>query len=146
MVKLHVFVDNLDLLKGTLFTSETSDATLSIKLKNATAKHWLAEVENIIDRTEAEKLRGTNLYINKTDLPDLDEGENYVDDLIGLKAVDEKDTVIGKIIAFENFGASDLLEIKPDIGASFYLPYTDDTVIDILSDKIIVIIPEGLID
>jgi 16S rRNA processing protein RimM len=144
LVKLHVFVDNIDLVSGDLFTSDNGSDTLNITLKNATAKHWLAKIEGITDRTEAEKLRGTELYIDKSALPEADEGEFYFSDLIGLPAVNEDGSEVGKIISTDNFGAGDLLEIQPAGGESFYLPVTDETVLEILDDKIIVCIPEGL--
>ncbi len=144
LVKLHVFVENTDLLNGDLFTAETGEKTLKIKLKNATAKHWLAEIDGINDRTEAEKLRGTNLFIHKNSLPEPDEGEFYINDIIGLPCISQDGESIGKIIAFQNFGAGDLLDIQPENGESFYLPMTDDTILDIQEDQIIVVIPEGL--
>lgn len=145
LVKLHVFVEDINLLKNTIYKSENGDDTLGITLKNATAKHWLAEIENITDRNAAEALRGTNLYIDKEHLPEIDEGEFYINDLIGLLVVDKDKKEIGKVIAVENFGAGDLLEIKPQGSESFYLPFTDNTVPEILEDKIIVKIPEGLL-
>ncbi len=146
LVKLHVFTENLELLNAPLFTSKHGDETLSLTLKNATAKHWLAEVKNISDRTEAEKLRGTELFIEHSKLPPPKEGEFYVTDLIGMKVLDKKGNNIGTVIAFENFGAGDLLEIQPANGDSFYLPFNDETVPEILDDKIIIEIPEGLLD
>lgn len=146
LVKLHIFVEDPQLANGDLFTSASGDNTLTITLKNATAKHWLAEIGGITDRTEAEKLRGTELYIDKSKLPAPDEDEFYFSDLIGLSALDEDNKEIGKVIATENFGAGDLLEIQPTGAESFYLPITDETVLDITDDKIIVNIPEGLID
>ena len=146
LVKLHVFADDETLANGILFTSESGDKTLSLKLKNQTAKYWLAEVEGITDRTDAEKLRGTELYIDKENLPDADEDEFYIADLIGLACIDKSKKHIGKIIAVENFGASDLLEIQPDSGESFYLPFTDETVLDVSETTVAVSIPEGLLE
>jgi 16S rRNA processing protein RimM len=146
LVKLHVFVEQANLANGDIFTSETGDETLHIKLKNATAKHWLAEVDGVADRTDAEKLRGTNLYINKDVLPVPDKNEFYFSDLIGLPAIDEVGNEIGKIIATDNFGAGDLLEIQPVGSESFYLPITVETVLEIADDKVIVELPEGLIE
>jgi len=37
-------------------------------------------------------------------------------------------------LSIENFGASDLIDIKPATGSSFYIPFTDDTVIDVDMD------------
>jgi len=146
LVKLHVFADDSSLADGILFTSEGGDKTLSLKLKNQTAKHWLAEVEGITDRNEAEKLRGTELYIDKDNLPEANDDEFYIADLIGLSCIDKDNKHIGKIIAVENFGASDLLEIQPDGGESFYLPFTDDTTLKVSDTTVTIDIPEGLID
>lgn len=145
-MKLHVFAEDPQLANGTLFTSESGDKSLSLKLKNATAKHWLAEVKGITDRTEAEKLRGTELYINQNLLPEPNKDEFYIADLIGLPCFDKDNKEIGKVIAVENFGASDLLKIKPSNDESFYLPFTDDTIIEIGDDKITIEIPEGLLE
>ena len=146
LVKLHVYVDDIALIKGALFTSETGNQTLQVTPKNATAKHWLAKIDGITDRNGAEPLRGTELYIERDTLPDLDDDEFYYEDLIGLPAIDENGVEIGKIIAVENFGASDLLEIKPPSAPSFYLPVTDETIMTINSHNIIVRIPEGLLE
>ena len=144
LVKLHVFAEDVGLLNGILFTSESGDETLPLTLKNATAKHWLAEVENVTDRNGAEALRGTEIYIDQAALPEPEEGAFYFSDLIGLNAIDKNGTEIGKVIAAQNFGAGDLLEIQPVGADSFYLPFNDDTVAEILTNKIIIVIPEGI--
>lgn len=146
LVKLHVFADDETLANGMLFTSESGDKTLSLTLKNATAKHWLAQIEGVTDRNDAEKLRGTELYIDKENLPDANDDEAYIADLIGLACIDKSKKHIGKIIAVENFGASDLLEIKPDGAESFYLPFTDDTILNISETTVTIEIPEGLLE
>lgn len=146
LVKLHVFADDKALVNGALYTEETGDGTLNITLKNATSKHWLAEVEGVKDRNEAEALRGTLLYIDRDVLPQANDGEFYVSDLIDLEAIDGDGRTVGKIIAVENFGAGDLLEIKPAIGDSFYLPFNDNTVPEIHEKHIVVSIPEGLLE
>ena len=146
LVKLHVYADDPTLANGILFTSESGDKTLSLKLKNQTAKHWLAEVEGITDRNESEKLRGIELYIDHSELPEPDPDEFYIANLIGLPCIDKENKNIGKVIAVENFGASDLLEIQPDGQESFYLPFTDETVLDITETTVTIEIPEGLLD
>ncbi len=146
LVKLHVFVEDLDLLKNTVFTSPDTQDTLSLTLKNATAKHWLAEIDGVTDRNDAEALRGTELYISKSDMPALTDGEMYVSDMIGLPVIDADKQLIGNVVALENFGAGDLLEIKPEGEASFYLPYNDQTILEKSPKHIIVCVPDGLRD
>lgn len=143
LVKLHVYADNLDLFDAPLFTGETGDATLCLTLKNAMKDHWLAEIENVADRTAAEKFRGTKLYVERDALPAPGKGEYYHVDLIGMTCIDETGAPVGEIIGIDNFGAGDLLDIKPPQGPSFYLPFTDETVLNI-GERVTVSIPEGL--
>ncbi|MDF3025199.1 MAG: hypothetical protein K0R10_2560, partial [Alphaproteobacteria bacterium] len=48
----------------------------------------------------------------------------------------------------DNFGAGDLLEIKPPKGNSFYLPFTGKVVphVDVAKKEMTVDIPHGLLD
>ncbi len=147
LVKVQVLCEDLNLLSGDLFTSENDEETLHLTLKNAMKDHWVAEVKNIKDRTEAEKLRSTKLYIDETTLPAPEEGEIYYKDLIGLKAIDENGTKIGEVINVANFGAGDLLDIRPlGGGESFYVPYTTDTVCTLSATEIVLKLPENLLD
>jgi 16S rRNA processing protein RimM len=116
---------------------------VSLKLKHAIKEDWAAEVKGVSDRNAAERLRGTKLYVDRSALPDTDNGELYIEDMIGLKVVDEKGSIIGTLESVQNYGASDLLDIKPiDGGQNFYLPYTEDCVVDLDAGTIIVTMPE----
>lgn len=145
LVKLRVHVEDTDLFSATLYTDAHSAKTIKLKLKNAMKDHWLAEVEGYNDRTAAETLRGTKIYIDRDALPDLGDDEHYYVDLVGMECIDESGNIIGTVIDVTNFGASDLLDIKPPSGPSFYLHYTDETILAI-DDKITVHIPEGLLE
>ena len=75
-------------------------------------------------REEAEALKSTKLYVPRENFPAPEEDEFYAADLVGLEVKSTDGRRIGKIIAVEDFGAGDLLEIKPKKGASFYHPFT----------------------
>lgn len=131
-VKVRSFVDDETLLSGdNVFVKETGDKKIQITLKNALKGDWVAEVKGVADRNAAESLRGTKLYIDRDAMPEADDGEFYVEDLKGLKIVDKDGKDIGTVLSIENFGASDLIDIKPASGASFYIPFTDETVLDV---------------
>lgn len=142
-VKVRIYAENLDLFATPLFTDESSDKTLSLSLKNSMKDGWLAQIKDVHDRTAAEQFRNTKLYVNRSVLPEPDDDEFYYTDLVGLECVDEDRNPIGKVVAVQNFGAGDLLDIQPLEGESFYLPFTQDTVLDVI-DVIIISIPEGL--
>jgi 16S rRNA processing protein RimM len=61
-------------------------------------------------------------------LPELGEGEYYYSDLLGLPCVSTDGTGLGKCVAVENFGASDVLEIQMPDGKKFMVPMTPDAV------------------
>lgn len=105
----------------------------------------LVFAEQAPDRTAAEKLNGLKLYIDRADLPDTDEEEFYITDLIGLAVFDTSGQEIGKVLNVDNFGAGDLLDVKPLEGATFYVPFTRDHVPEVhLAESRIVIDTEGL--
>lgn len=149
LVRIRIYGDDPQALTkyGPLFTSETGDKTITIKMKNAANKFWIAEVEGVTDRNVAETLRGTKLWIAREKLPEPeDDDEFYYEDLIGMIVKTEAEGDVGTVVAVENFGAGDLLEVKPPAGSSFYLPYADEYILEVnLPAKIIKAeIPEGL--
>ena len=88
-------------------------------------KMLVAQVKGISSREAAEKLTGRELFIDRAELPDTDdEDEFYLADLAGLEVRDEAGKAFGKVIAVHDFGAGDILEIRPVAGASFMAPFT----------------------
>lgn len=63
------------------------------------------------DRSAAEKLTGTELFVDRSVLPPEEEDEFYQADLIGLSVRDEEGTEAGRVTAVQNFGGGDILEI-----------------------------------
>jgi 16S rRNA processing protein RimM len=88
------------------------------------AKNPVARFEGVDDRSAAEALRGSLIEVDRSSLPPLEEGEYYHSDVIGLAAVDREGKSIGKVIAVENYGAGDLLEIELAGGRTSLIPFT----------------------
>ena len=77
------------------------------------------------DRNAAEALNGTELFVDRSVLPDdLEEDEFYHADLIGLAVVDEMGEKIGTIRALHDFGGGDIIEIATSGGRSELIPFT----------------------
>ena len=74
----------------------------------------VARFEGVVDRSAAEALRGSLVEVDRDALPPLEEGEYYHADLIGLPCVDRGGTAVGTVVAVENYGAGDLLEVEKD--------------------------------
>lgn len=131
-VKLRSFADDETLLESDdVFIADAGGAKIKLTLKNRVGEAFVAEVEGVTDRNAAEALRGTKLYIDRAALPDTESGEYYFEDLKGLRVVDASGEDIGVVADVANYGAGDLLDIKPPSGENFYMPFTDDTVLGV---------------
>jgi 16S rRNA processing protein RimM len=104
--------------------------------------------DGVADRTAAEKLTRTKLYVERSALPPPDEDEFYHADLVGLAVETTTGEAIGTVIAVANFGADDLLEVRRPGGASVYVPFSRAVVptLDFAAGKAIIAPPEGLLD
>jgi 16S rRNA processing protein RimM len=92
----------------------------SLKLIRVSSEDSLiASIKGVSDRNQAEALRGTKLYVERSQLPDLIEEEFYHSDLIGLSVQDLEGQDIGRVSAVSNYGAGDFLEIM-DSGHHHY--------------------------
>lgn len=78
----------------------------------------ICRVDGVNDRNAAEALRGTELFISRDALPDLDNGEYYQADLIGFEVVRDG-AKIGTVACFQNFGAGDIIELENGDMVSF---------------------------
>ena len=113
-----------------LFTADLSpyrsfnDGALTLTALRPNSAGAIARFAQVPDRATAEGLRGTTLSVPRSHLPPLGEGEYYHADLIGLAAVSSDGEALGQVIAVENFGAGDVLEIERPTGKRFMAPVT----------------------
>ena len=148
-VKLKIFGDNPDSLTGDAPLCDSTGARLKLASVQRHGNIWLAQIKGVSDRTAAEKLRGTKLYLDRKHLPDIKDANTfYHADLVGMTAKYPDGEAMGTVIAVVNFGAGDLLEIQPPKGASFYAPFTNKVVpkVDIAKKELTVDPPPGLLD
>ena len=149
MVKLKVFSDNPDSLTDGAPLCDSDGKPYKLSKIAPHGNIWLAQVVGLTDRTLAEKLRGTKLYRKRETLPELKKKDTYYQaDLIGMAALLPDKSSLGTVIAIANFGAGDLLEIKPAKGQTFYVPFTNAVVphVDVKTKTLTVDPPPGLLD
>jgi 16S rRNA processing protein RimM len=103
----------------------------------------VARAKEVATKEEADALRGLLLHIPREALPEPEEDEYYLTDLIGMAAVTPEGEALGKVKAAPDFGAGNVLEIDPGRGATWYLPFTRDCVpvVDIAGGKVTVVRP-----
>ena len=120
----------------TLLRQDGSPA-LTISSARSAKGGIVARLKGVADRNAAEALRGLKLYIPRDSLPEPEEDEFYLADLIGLFVETAEGEALGTVKAVQDFGAGDLLEIQPpEGGATWYLPFTKEAVPEVrLADR-----------
>ena len=120
-VRLKLFGEGAEALRAfSVFTA--GGRTLTLKSVRPANQGAVATFAEITDRSGAEALRGTILTVPRSALPPLGEGDYYHHDLIGLACVSTDGAAIGQVVAVENFGAGDILEIEKPGGKRFMVP------------------------
>ena len=120
-VRLKLFADNIESLSRhkKVHVGGVERRLLSVR----EGKMPVARFEGIEDRSAAEALRGALVEVDRSALPPLEEREYYHADLIGLACVDDRGGEWGTVVAVENYGAGDLLEIERAGGARSLIPF-----------------------
>jgi 16S rRNA processing protein RimM len=123
------------------------DRRRRILRSRATPKGFLVDLEGVGSRVEAAKLRGVDLVLDRPELDPPEEDEVYVNDLIGLEAVDEKGERLGAVTETFATPAHEVLIVRGD-GAGpdseTYVPFTLEHVpeLDLASGRIVVRLPQ----
>lgn len=108
----------------------------------------ILKLKGVDDRNAAEALKGTDLFVLESELPELPEDTYYIRDLIGMNVVLEDGKLIGEVKNVIQNSAQDVYEIKLENGKTGYIPAVSQFVLDVNLDKkeITVRLIEGLLD
>lgn len=108
---------------------------------------FIAILGGITDRSGAEALKGVELFVPRQRLPEPQDDEVYLHDLIGLPVLMADGARLGEVAGVENFGAGDLLDVKVDGRKDTVLiPFAKAFVAEADGEKIVVDLPEGYLD
>ncbi len=132
---------------GPLFNA-AGTRQFTISITGQVKKQFVARIEGVIDRNEAETLQNTILHIPRERLPaPEDSDELYLGDLISCTVELEDGTVFGEVKAYHNYGAGDLLEIAlaESTKTEFFL-FTEENFPNIdLDERVLVIQPPAIL-
>jgi 16S rRNA processing protein RimM len=143
-------------------TADPADLTAYGPLSDAQGRmyglRWkaegVAEVSRIVDgasvkitdRSQAEKLTNTKLFVDRSVLPPADDDEYYLADLIGLTVLDPAGRAIGTVSTVHDYGAGASIEIV-DGGNPLLIPFTAACVptVDIAAGRLVVVMPDEIV-
>lgn len=131
-VRLKVFAEDL-----TRF-ARFNDGALTVTSLRTGGNGTIARFAEVADRTVAEALRGTELTVPRTALPPLADGEYYHTDLLGLPAIRDTGEALGTIVAIDDFGAGDVIEIERPDGKRFMVPMRAEAVPEWNHERLVV--------
>ena len=96
----------------------------------------------VADRTAAERLVNTKLYVERERLPQPDKDEFYLADLVGLSAVTADGSVLGQVDTIHDYGAGVSLEI-----GSLLIPFTRACVpvVDVAGGRVVIVPPAEIV-
>jgi len=127
-VRLKLFTDDLSRYRS--FNSG------SLTLKSL--RSGIARFAEVPDRNAAERLRGTALTVPRSALPLLENGEYYHADLLGLACVSTAGEPLGVVVAIDDFGAGDVIEIERPDQKRFMVPMNKDAVPEWNDERLVV--------
>ena len=125
-------------------TTEDGAASFEIEAVRPAKGHLVARLRGVHDRNAAEQLTNLKLFVPRERLPPPSADEFYHADLIGLPAMTADGTEVGTIVAVHDFGAGDILELRPPAGGTtIMLPFNEACVpgVDIAGRRITVALP-----
>lgn len=132
-------------------SDETGRRRVTLQVMSAASGGTLiCRIDGVADRDAAEALRGLRLYVERAALPAPAAEEYYHADLVGLAATLPDGTAFGRVVAVQNYGAGDILEIERESGTPRLvdLPFTRVVVpvVDIPGGRLVVDPPAELLE
>jgi 16S rRNA processing protein RimM len=149
LVRVKSFTaDAADLTAYGPLTDAQGAKTYDLTPKGMVKGQVLAAIAGCADRTAAEALRGTELYLDRDLLPDADEEEFYHADLVGLDVVDTDGALVGTVRGVFDFGSGDMLDVVRPDGGSELFEFSQEVVpeIDLDAGRLTVVRPEELVE
>lgn len=149
-VKVNPFVDDIsrfDDLKKVYIKKQKVLKELEVEEVKYHKNMVLVKFKGIDKVEEAETLRNSYLEVDRENAIDLQEGEYFIADLLGLEVITDEGKVLGKLEDIFNTGSNDIYVVKDELGKQILLPAISEVIkeINIEDKKIVVHLLEGLI-
>ncbi len=141
-VRVKCFIDQPQNLRAYgPVRDESGQKRFNARVQGVSKGLALVALDGVADRTQAEALKGTKLYVDRNNLPKVDEDEYLVADLIGCRVESPQGLLLGAVSNVYDFGAGEVLEIKGKSG-ELMVPFTKAAVPQVdVGAKLVVVEP-----
>jgi len=148
-VPLSDFKDRYQQLKEVYVREKNGYCTLNLENVRWHMDNLILKFKEISSINEAEPLKGSYLFINRSDAVGLPEDTYYIFEIVGLEVYDAEDNAkLGIVTEVLQTGANDVYVIKGSSGREFLIPALKEVVVevDLEKNRMLVKLPEGLLD
>ena len=108
----------------------------------------ILKLTGVCDRTAAEALKGSDLYIREEELPVLPEDTYYIRDLLGMAVCQENGRMLGELVDVIQSSAQDIYEVRLENGKKLLIPVVGEFVLNIdMEQRVITVrLIEGMLE
>jgi 16S rRNA processing protein RimM len=149
-VKVHCEADSIPVLANgnTVIVRDPGGASRELKIVDARpqGRLLLLRLTGVSDRTAAETLRGSDLLVEKSSLPELEPDTYYWADIAGLSVVSADGRPLGIVDSLIETGSNDVYVVKTPDAGEILVPAIASVVLEIDLNRGImrVELPDGL--
>lgn len=132
----------------TVWIPPDSASAYGVEAIRAYGDRLVLKLAGVVDASAAQALRGCAVGVSLEEVPTLPQGVHYVARLIGMVAVDEAGSAVGRVVDVLETGGTDVLRLEAPDGTEVLVPMAAEMVrqVDEASGRIVVRLPEGLAD
>ncbi|MBF0380043.1 MAG: ribosome maturation factor RimM [Magnetococcales bacterium] len=103
------------------------------------AKGLIVRLSGVDDRETAQALSGNDIWVPRSQLPDLDDDQYYWNDLIGMMVVSEDGEELGRLQHLFETGANDVMSVDSQ-GEERLIPFTQEIVLNVdVANKVVMV-------
>ena len=115
----------------------------SLQLKFIKKSIFICELSGINSMEEAKNFVKADIFICRSSLPETDEDEIYLNDLISFDVELESGLYLGELVKFYDFGAGPIIGVKQGHTEKM-LPFSDNFIINIDKDLRVIILSSNI--
>lgn len=125
-VKIKTYTENPKDLTAYGQIVDADGGPIDVKITGEQPNNLLAEIEGVKNKEKADLLKGTELFVPRSQMPET-EGEYYYHDLVGLQLKLENGGEFGSIKAVNDYGAGPVIDIALKNGKETSFTYNTET-------------------
>lgn len=140
-----VFTPGRELIAGTTKGDPaTPEQLLRIEMAEPFQGGFRIQFSGIADRNEADRWRNRYVLLSLAALPEPDENQIFLYDLVGLTVEGQGGDVIGRVEAYYELPHDAMIEVARP-GGSVMIPYRFVSSVDLEAKRLVIDPPEGLL-